>query len=76
MDVFWIKRLSDKTVFHFKSLSFEKLQNLVFGKISITQKEFKMFVTWFDFYSNKFVFQREYKNLFLWIFRDFMGFIW
>ena len=33
-----------------------------------------MFVTWFDFYSDKFVYQCIILNLFLWIFRVFMGF--
>ena len=63
-----------QNVFPFQKSKFWKIRNLVFGKISITQKEFKMFVTWFYFYSNKFVFQRGYKNLFLWIFRSFTGF--
>ena len=60
--------------FSIQKSNFWKIRNLVFDKISITQKEFKMFVTWFDFYSNKFIFQISCKNLFLWIFRDFMGF--
>ena len=33
-----------------------------------------MFVTWFVFYSNMFVYHSVLLNLFLWIFRDFMGF--
>ena len=50
LDEFWTKRFSIS-----KILVLE-IRNLVFDKIFITQKEFKMFVTWFDFYSNKFIF--------------------
>ena len=51
LDDFWTKR--------FFISKFQVLENtgFGFGKISKTQKEFKMFVTWSDFCSNKFVFQ-------------------
>ena len=45
LDEFWTKRF-----FIFEKSKFWKIRFLVFGKISITQKEFKIFVIWFDFY--------------------------
>ena len=70
LDEFWTKQFFTSKIQVLKNTEFGFRQNFK------TQKEFKIFVTWFDFYSNKFVFQREYKNLFLWIFRVFMGFNW
>ena len=51
-----------KIGFPFQKSKFWKIQNLVLGKFFKSQKWFKMFVTWFDFYSNMFVFQRYNMN--------------
>ena len=48
LDEFWTKR-----IFNSKKSKFWNIRVLVFGEIFITQKWLKMFVTWFDFYSNK-----------------------
>ena len=52
------------------------LENTEFGfwLIFQVQKWFKMFVIYFDFYLNMFVYQKYNKNLFLWNLCIFMGF--
>ena len=62
---FCICKCFGKIGFPFQKFKFWKIRILVFGKICKSQKWFKMFVTWFDFYSNMFGFQRYNKNLFL-----------
>ena len=60
--------------FSFEKSKFGKILILVFGEISITQKWFKKFEICVENFHTKFVYQCIMLKLFLWIFKEFMGF--
>ena len=68
LDEFWTKRIFNSKI--------QILENtdLVFGKISITQKWYKLFEICVELFHICLYIKSIIIKLFLWIFRDFMGF--